>query len=140
MQPYQGRRSQIHFVAFAVPEGVAAFAVSFAEKADDIGGRSAGVLRHLGRLKLIATCSLYILSVRNKETGMRKIKLITMVVLVSALGAVILQNRNPVQVHFLLMTLQMPLVLLLLLTAGLGFALGLLAALFSSSKTREQKK
>lgn len=34
------------------------------------------------------------------------------------------------------MTLEMPLILLLLLTAGLGFDLGLLAAFFNSSKPK----
>jgi uncharacterized integral membrane protein len=67
---------------------------------------------------------------------MKKIKLVAILVLVFTLGAVILQNRNPVQARFLLMTLEMPLILLLLLTAGLGFALGLLAAFFNSSKPK----
>lgn len=69
---------------------------------------------------------------------MKKIKLIAILVLVLALAAVILQNRSPVQAHFLLMSVEMPLVLLLLLTAGLGFALGLLTALFNRTKPREQ--
>ncbi len=68
---------------------------------------------------------------------MKKSKLIAIFVLVIALGAVIIQNRNPVQTHFLLMKLEMPLILLLLLTAGLGFALGLLVAFFNSSKPKE---
>jgi uncharacterized integral membrane protein len=71
---------------------------------------------------------------------MKKIKLIGIVVLVCALGAVIVQNRNPVQTHFLLVTVEMPHILLLLLTAGLGFALGLLVAFFNSSGLRERKK
>ena len=70
---------------------------------------------------------------------MKKIKLIAILVLVCALGAVTLQNRNPVQTHFLLMTLEMPLILLLFLTAGLGFALGLLAALFNRNKQEQHK-
>lgn len=57
-----------------------------------------------------------------------------------ALAAVTLQNSSPVQTHFLLMTVEMPLVLLLPLTAGLGFALGLLTALFNCTRPREQHK
>ena len=71
---------------------------------------------------------------------MKKIKLIGILVLVCALGAVIVQNRNPVQTHFLLVTVEMPHILLLLLTAGLGFALGLLVAFFNSSEPKERKK
>jgi uncharacterized integral membrane protein len=69
---------------------------------------------------------------------MKKIKLVAILVLVFTLGAVILQNRSPVQAHFLLMSVEMPLVLLLLLTAGLGFALGLQTALFNRTRPREQ--
>ncbi len=69
---------------------------------------------------------------------MQNIKLIAMLVLVCSLGLVILQNRNPVQAHFLLMTLEMPLILLLLLTAGLGFALGLLVAFTTVPSPKKQ--
>jgi len=71
---------------------------------------------------------------------MKKIKLIGILVLVFALGAVIVQNRNPVQAHFLLITVEMPHILLLLLTAGLGFTLGLIVAFFNSSKPEDRKK
>ncbi len=71
---------------------------------------------------------------------MKNIKLIGILVLVFALGALILQNRSPVQTHFLLATVEMPHILLLLLTAGLGFALGLFVAFFNSSKPKERKK
>ena len=74
---------------------------------------------------------------------MEKAKRLAIWVLVSAPGAVVLQNRDPVQTHFLLITVEMPLILLLLLllTAGLGFALGLPAAFFfNSSRPKEQKK
>lgn len=46
---------------------------------------------------------------------------------VALLAAVIVQNRAPVQAHFLLITFEMPLILLLALTAGLGATIGLLA-------------
>ena len=51
-----------------------------------------------------------------------------------------MQNRNPVQAHFLLITVEMPHILLLILTAGLGFTLGLLVAFFHSSKPKERKE
>ncbi|HCX01726.1 hypothetical protein DS62_11875 [Smithella sp. SC_K08D17] len=65
---------------------------------------------------------------------MKKIKIIAILILVCALAVVIFQNRSPVQAHFLLITVEMPVILLLLLTAGLSFALGLLAALFRNSE------
>ncbi len=71
---------------------------------------------------------------------MKKIKLIAILILVCALTIVIVQNRGPVQAHFLLITVEMPVILLLLLTTGLGFALGLLAALFNTSKRQEKQK
>lgn len=46
---------------------------------------------------------------------------------VALLAAVIVQNRAPVQTHLLLITIEMPLILLLVLTASLGAAIGLLA-------------
>lgn len=69
---------------------------------------------------------------------MRTGKLVGILVLVIALGIVILQNRDPVRTHFLFITVEMPHILLLLLTAGGGFALGLLSALFTRSKKGEQ--
>jgi len=71
---------------------------------------------------------------------MKNIKLIGILVLVFTLGAVIVQNRNPVQVHFLLITVEMPHILLLILTAGLGFTLGVLVAFFNSAKPKARKK
>lgn len=70
---------------------------------------------------------------------MKKAKLIAMLVIVCALVVVIIQNRSPVQAHFLLVTVEMPVILLLLLTAGLGFALGLLIAFYNSPQSRESK-
>jgi uncharacterized integral membrane protein len=67
---------------------------------------------------------------------MKTTKLIGILALVLALGIVIIQNRGPVQTHFLLITVEMPQILLLLLTAGGGFALGLLVALWGKSKPK----
>lgn len=66
-------------------------------------------------------------------------KLIGILVLVIVLGIVFIQNREPVRTHFLFITIEMPHILLLLLTAGGGFALGILTALFTRSKKGEQK-
>jgi uncharacterized integral membrane protein len=71
------------------------------------------------------------------EDFMKTAKLIGILALVLVLGIVIIQNRAPVRTHFLLITVEMPHVLLLLLIAGGGFALGLLVALFNRSKPRE---
>jgi uncharacterized integral membrane protein len=68
---------------------------------------------------------------------MKTAKLIGILALVLVLGIVIIQNREPVRTHFLLITVEMPHVLLLLLTAAAGFALGLLVALFNRPKPRE---
>jgi len=45
----------------------------------------------------------------------------------AVLAGVIVQNRAPVQAHVLLITIEMPLILLLVMTAGLGATIGLLA-------------
>ena len=54
----------------------------------------------------------------------------------------VVQNRAPVQTHFLWLTAEVPAFLLLFLTLAGGFALGLLVALFvktgSKSKTAEK--
>jgi uncharacterized integral membrane protein len=56
----------------------------------------------------------------------RYAKPIAIVLLIAALLTVIAQNRAPVQTHFLLVTVEMPQILLLALTALGGFAVGLL--------------
>lgn len=66
-------------------------------------------------------------------------KIIAIFFLVIVLGIVIIQNRGPVQTHLLFITIEMPLILLLLLIASGGFALGLLVALFSRSKPSGMK-
>jgi uncharacterized integral membrane protein len=71
---------------------------------------------------------------------MKKVKAIAILILVCALAVVIFQNRGLVQAHFLLITVEMPVILLLLLTASLGFALGLLAALFHNSEGKAPKQ
>lgn len=58
--------------------------------------------------------------------NVRYLKPLVMLLLVAALLIVIAQNRAPVQTHFLLITIEMPQILLLALTALAGFAVGLL--------------
>jgi uncharacterized integral membrane protein len=70
---------------------------------------------------------------------MKKAKLIAILVIVCALVVVIVQNRSPVQAHFLFIAVEMPVILLLALTAALGFVLGLLAAFYNSPRSKEKK-
>lgn len=59
---------------------------------------------------------------------MRNAKLIAILVIAALLGIVVLQNTGTVETKFLFITVKMPQVLLLLITAGAGFCLGLLVA------------
>jgi uncharacterized integral membrane protein len=59
-------------------------------------------------------------------TNVRRAKPIAMLLLVAALLAVIAPNRVPVQTHLVLVTIEMPQILLLSLTALGGFVVGLL--------------
>ncbi len=61
-------------------------------------------------------------------------RLILIVVVVLLLGALIIQNHAPVRAQLLVVTVEMPLILLLALTSGLGFILGVLAAYTMTSK------
>lgn len=67
---------------------------------------------------------------------MKTTKLILIFALTLVLCALLIQNRAPVRTHFLIVTVEMPLILLLLLTTGGGFALGLLVALVGKSKLK----
>lgn len=58
--------------------------------------------------------------------NVRYVKPIALALLLAALLIVIAQNRAPVQTHFLLITIEMPQILLLALTALAGFVVGLL--------------
>jgi len=69
---------------------------------------------------------------------MKTTKIISILVLAIVLGAVVLQNRQPVETHFLMVTVTMPQILLLLLTTGGGFCLGLLVALGVRTKTKDK--
>lgn len=65
---------------------------------------------------------------------MKNAKLIAILVLVVLLGTVVIQNRAPVETTFLVVTVTMPLILLLALTAAVGFAIGLLVAMTSKGR------
>lgn len=60
---------------------------------------------------------------------MNTLKLVLALVLTLALGLLVLQNRQPVETRFLFFTVTMPQIMLLLLTTGGGFCLGLLVSL-----------
>jgi uncharacterized integral membrane protein len=65
---------------------------------------------------------------------MRNAKLVAILILTVLLGIIVLQNRDPVQTRLLLVTVEMPQILLLVLTAGAGFVLGLLVSLVVRGK------
>jgi uncharacterized integral membrane protein len=56
------------------------------------------------------------------------------------LAIIIIQNREPVRTHFLLATVEMPHILLLLITAAAGFVAGVMVALLSERKKAKQEK
>jgi uncharacterized integral membrane protein len=67
---------------------------------------------------------------------MRNWKLAAILVLTLILGTAAFQNRASVQTRFLFFTVDMPLVVLLMLTAAGGFCLGLLVALLGKPKPK----
>ncbi len=71
---------------------------------------------------------------------MSVLRLIIILILVLLFGIVVIQNRGPVQTHFLFFTLELPHILLLLLTLAGGFILGLLVALFFPSAAKKRKE
>jgi uncharacterized integral membrane protein len=64
------------------------------------------------------------------QSFQRHLRLILAVGITLLLGVVIIQNHEPVRAHLLFVTVEMPLILLLVLTSGLGFILGVLATYF----------
>jgi uncharacterized integral membrane protein len=61
----------------------------------------------------------------------KKLKLIFILVLSLIIALIVIQNTAPIQAHFLWITVRMPVILLLLLTAMGGFVLGILVSLFT---------
>lgn len=60
---------------------------------------------------------------------MRSVKLMLLLILVAALAAVVLQNQAAWQVRFLWLTGEVPGIVLLFLTAAVGFIAGITVAL-----------
>ena len=60
---------------------------------------------------------------------MRNFKLIVASILAILVAILVVQNRDPVATHVLFASIQMPLAILLFLTAATGFALGVLLTL-----------
>jgi uncharacterized integral membrane protein len=65
---------------------------------------------------------------------MRNVKIITAAILAILVVIIVVQNREPVATHLLFATVVMPHAVLLFITAGTGFALGVLLALSVSTK------
>jgi uncharacterized integral membrane protein len=69
-------------------------------------------------------------------TSRRGLKTVAWALAALLVAALVLQNREPVQTQLLLVTVEMPQILLLVLAGGLGFVLGLLApALWKHRRT-----
>lgn len=64
---------------------------------------------------------------------MKRIKLIFLLTISLALVLVVVQNTAPVNARFLWLTTEVPVIVLLFLTAAGGFVSGLLAALLAKS-------
>lgn len=64
----------------------------------------------------------------------KHLRLILTLVVILLLGALIIQNHQPVRAQLLFVAVEMPLILLLLLTSGLGFVLGVLVTYFGKIK------
>lgn len=69
---------------------------------------------------------------------MKRSRLILIFFLSIFLSIVIIQNTQPVQAKITFITVEMPLILLLIITAVGGFALGILVALYRNIKDKSQ--
>ena len=70
---------------------------------------------------------------------MRSIKLLLLLVMVVALVAVVFQNQASWQVRFLWLTGEVPGIILLFLTAGVGFIAGITVALLVNRGAKQQQ-
>jgi uncharacterized integral membrane protein len=68
---------------------------------------------------------------------MQKFKLIAALILALLVAIMVVQNWEPVVTHILFATIVMPQALLLFISAGLGFALGVLLTLLSKTRRKE---
>jgi uncharacterized integral membrane protein len=71
---------------------------------------------------------------------MRNVKIITAAILAILVVIIVVQNREPVATHLLFATVVMPHAVLLFITAGTGFALGVLLALSVTYKVQSARK
>ena len=69
---------------------------------------------------------------------MRNVKIITAAILAILVVIIVVQNRESVATHLLFATVVMPHAVLLFITAGTGFALGVLLALSVNTKYKTQ--
>ena len=69
---------------------------------------------------------------------MKKLKLILIVIFSIAIALVILQNTARVQAHFLWFTAEMPVIVLLFVTAVGGFVLGFFVALLKKGNAKSR--
>lgn len=69
---------------------------------------------------------------------MKTIKQVLVLTISIALVLVVVQNTAPIQARFLWFTTEMPMILLLFLTAAGGFILGLIVALLSKGGTKHK--
>lgn len=60
---------------------------------------------------------------------MKNFKLILLVALTIILAIVVLQNRQPWQIHLLWLRAELPAIILLLLIAAVGFVMGVIATI-----------
>ena len=67
---------------------------------------------------------------------MKRIKLVFLLTISLALALVVVQNTAPVNARFLWLTAEVPVIVLLFLTAAGGFVSGLLSALLVKSGTK----
>jgi len=70
----------------------------------------------------------------------KHLRLILTVIIIVLLGALIIQNHEPVRAQLLFVVVEMPLILLLALASGLGFLLGLLVAYTGVAKGQKKAK
>jgi uncharacterized integral membrane protein len=69
---------------------------------------------------------------------MSQTKLVSTLIATAALLIIAFQNRAPVRTRFLVFAIDLPQIVLLLITAGLGFILGLVSASRSASGGKAQ--
>jgi len=70
---------------------------------------------------------------------MRNFKLIAASILAVLVAIVVVQNRDPVATHVLFASIEMPLAILLFITAAAGFALGVLLTLSLHAKRNQSR-